>query len=180
MTTRTGSIASVDEAPASDRYAGALHVSRKDGTDRRGAVRGGHGAAATSTSPLVGVGPAGTTRRPSNTSGVPTRSPQARAEDLGRRGRCIIHAPWARSSMAEQLTLNQRVEGSSPSRLTTRSEDAVAFARLTFLHSAPGLGGWIDPSGIPLANRRALAPRRACGMPGRQRHRADRGSTGRS
>ena len=31
----------------------------------------------------------------------------------------IIHGPWARSSMAEQLTLNQRVEGSSPSGLTT-------------------------------------------------------------
>jgi hypothetical protein len=53
--------------------------------------------------------------------GIPTSSPQASAEDLGRRGRCIIHAPWARSSMAEQLTLNQRVEGSSPSGLTTRS-----------------------------------------------------------
>src|SRR5262245_46322814 len=30
----------------------------------------------------------------------------------------IIRHPWARSSMAEQLTLNQRVEGSSPSGLT--------------------------------------------------------------
>jgi hypothetical protein len=30
--------------------------------------------------------------------------------------------PWARSSMAEQLTLNQRVEGSSPSGLTTASD----------------------------------------------------------
>ena len=35
-------------------------------------------------------------------------------------GRCLgIGKPWARSSMAEQLTLNQRVEGSSPSGLTT-------------------------------------------------------------
>jgi hypothetical protein len=30
--------------------------------------------------------------------------------------------PWARSSMAEQLTLNQRVEGSSPSGLTSTFE----------------------------------------------------------
>ena len=34
--------------------------------------------------------------------------------------RCgIIRGPWARSSMAEQVTLNHWVEGSSPSGLTT-------------------------------------------------------------
>ena len=81
---------------------------------------GGHGAAATPTSPLVSAhGPAARLGVPRTPVGIPTRSPQASAEDLGRRGRCIIHAPWARSSMAEQLTLNQRVEGSSPSGLTT-------------------------------------------------------------
>jgi hypothetical protein len=33
--------------------------------------------------------------------------------------RVTIFSSWAGSSMAEQLTLNQRVAGSSPARLTT-------------------------------------------------------------
>jgi hypothetical protein len=33
--------------------------------------------------------------------------------------RVTISSSWAGSSMAEQLTLNQRVAGSSPARLTT-------------------------------------------------------------
>ena len=41
----------------------------------------------------------------------------------------IIPASWARSSMAEQLTLNQRVEGSSPSGLTTSRERDMAPRR---------------------------------------------------
>jgi hypothetical protein len=44
-------------------------------------------------------------------------------------GACgIILGPWARSSMAEQLTLNQRVEGSSPSGLTNHSERQNALS----------------------------------------------------
>jgi hypothetical protein len=42
----------------------------------------------------------------------------------------IIPALRARSSMAEQLTLNQRVEGSSPSGLTTLSLTKLAISGL--------------------------------------------------
>jgi hypothetical protein len=37
------------------------------------------------------------------------------------RAHAMIFAQWAASSMVEQLTLNQRVGGSSPPRLTNHS-----------------------------------------------------------
>ena len=63
---------------------------------------------------------------------------------LRRVARCgIIPASWARSSMAEQLTLNQRVEGSSPSGLTMAPHD------MTPVGTPPGVD---DPGRLPPAS----------------------------